>query len=145
MLNPSVLIFLMLRALYRMICKNVKSFFGENNLNVTNVKLFSKLFFDNLGVFLMVFWFCSLTYRKIVNFWWFVTFYYLKKAHKSHFEPIYLVILVWFTYHLVGGAQHQKNKKLWIRHKSVYLMKLQDITLRGNKLCKFTETLTNFC
>ena len=36
--------FLMLRALYRMICKNVKSFFGENSLNVTNVKLFSKFF-----------------------------------------------------------------------------------------------------
>ena len=33
---------LMLRALYRMICKNVKSFFGENRLNVTNVELFSK-------------------------------------------------------------------------------------------------------
>ena len=45
MSNSSVFIFLMLRALYRMICKNVKSFFGENSLNVTNVKLFSKIFF----------------------------------------------------------------------------------------------------
>ena len=36
---------------------------------------------------------------------------YLKKAPKSHFAPIYLVMLVWFTYHPVGGAQRQKNKK----------------------------------
>jgi hypothetical protein len=32
----------MLRALYRMICKNAKSFLGKNSLNVSNVKLFSK-------------------------------------------------------------------------------------------------------
>ena len=39
MLNSSVFIFLMLRALYRMICKNAKSFFGKNSLNVSNVKV----------------------------------------------------------------------------------------------------------
>ena len=33
-----------------------------------------------------------------------VTFYYLKKAPESHFEPTYFVLLVWFTYHPVGGA-----------------------------------------
>ena len=60
MSNSSVFIFLMLRALYRMICKNVKSFFGENSLNVTNVKLFSKTLFGNLGVFLMVCYFSLL-------------------------------------------------------------------------------------
>ena len=54
-------IFLMLRALYRMISKNVKSFFGENSLNVTNVKQFSKFFFGDLGVFLMSFRFRPLT------------------------------------------------------------------------------------
>jgi len=53
--SSSVFIFLIFRALYRMICKNVKSFFDENSLNVTNVKLFSKTLFGNLGVFLMVF------------------------------------------------------------------------------------------
>ena len=42
MSNSSVFIFLMLRALYRMICKDVKSFFDENSLNVTNVKLFRR-------------------------------------------------------------------------------------------------------
>ena len=42
LLNSSVFIFLMFRALYRMICKNAKSFFGKNTLNVSNVKLFSK-------------------------------------------------------------------------------------------------------
>ena len=61
MSNSSVFIFLMLRALYRMICKNVKSFFGENSLNVTNVKLFSNFFFGDLGVLLIVFWFRPLT------------------------------------------------------------------------------------
>ena len=40
--NSSVVVFFMLRSLYRMICKNVISFFGENSLNVTNVKLFSR-------------------------------------------------------------------------------------------------------
>ena len=42
--NSSVFIFLMSRALYRMICKSSKSFFGKNSLNVSNVKLFSKKF-----------------------------------------------------------------------------------------------------
>ena len=40
MLNSSVFIFLMLRALYRMICKNAKLFLGKNSINVSNVKLF---------------------------------------------------------------------------------------------------------
>ena len=39
MLNSSVYIFLIFRALYRMICKNANSFFGENILNVSNVKV----------------------------------------------------------------------------------------------------------
>ena len=43
--------FLMLRALYRMICKNAKSFFGKNSLNVSNVKLFSKIFFQHFWFF----------------------------------------------------------------------------------------------
>jgi hypothetical protein len=46
MLNSSVFIFLMLRALYRMICKNAKSFLGKNSIHVSNVKLFSKMFFQ---------------------------------------------------------------------------------------------------
>ena len=37
--NSSVFIFLMLRTLYRVICKNANSFFGENILNVSNVKV----------------------------------------------------------------------------------------------------------
>ena len=51
MLNSSVFIFLMLRALYRMICKNTKSFFGKNSLNVSNVKLFSKIYFQHFWLF----------------------------------------------------------------------------------------------
>ena len=51
MLNSSVLIFLMLCALYRMICKNAKWFFGKNSLNVSNVKLFSKSFFQYFWLF----------------------------------------------------------------------------------------------
>jgi hypothetical protein len=41
--------------------------------------------------------------------WYFLL---LKKASKSHFDPIYFALLVWFTYHPVEGVQHQKNKKL---------------------------------
>jgi len=50
--NSSVFIFLMLRALYRIICKSAKSFLGKNSLNVSNVKLFSK----NVFGFFMPFW-----------------------------------------------------------------------------------------
>jgi hypothetical protein len=34
-----------------MICKNAKSFLGKNSLNVSNVKLFSKLFFQHFWLF----------------------------------------------------------------------------------------------
>ena len=52
--NSPVFIFLMLCALYRMICKNTKSFFGKNSLNVSNVKLFS-IFFSTVLAFLCLF------------------------------------------------------------------------------------------
>ena len=42
----------MLRALYRMICKNAKSFLGKNSLNVSNAKLFSNFFFNVFGFFI---------------------------------------------------------------------------------------------
>ena len=61
MLNSSVFIFLMLRALYRKICKNVKSFLGEHSLNVTNVKLFSNFFFNVFGFFMPFSWERQLT------------------------------------------------------------------------------------
>ena len=38
-----------------MICKNPKLFFGENSLNVSNVKLLSFFFFDVFRVFSMFF------------------------------------------------------------------------------------------
>ena len=49
--NSSVFIFLMLRALYRMICKNSKSFFCKNSLNVQNVKPLSNFFFQHFWLF----------------------------------------------------------------------------------------------
>ena len=54
--NSSVFIFLMLPALYRMICKNSKSFLCKNNLNVQNVKLFSNFFFNIFGFFMPFWW-----------------------------------------------------------------------------------------
>ena len=51
-------------------------------------------------------------------------FLLLEKGPKSHFEPIYFVLLVLFTYHPVEGAQHQKNKNWSIRHKWSYLMNM---------------------
>ena len=51
MLNSSVFIFLMWHALYRMMCKNEKLFFGKNSLNVSNVKLISKFSFQHLWLF----------------------------------------------------------------------------------------------
>jgi hypothetical protein len=52
MLNSPVFIFLMLRTFYRMICKNAKSFFARNSLNVSNVKLFSNIFFQHFWLFM---------------------------------------------------------------------------------------------
>ena len=49
--KSSVYIFLMLRALYRMICKNAKSFLGKNSLNVSNVQLFSNYIFQHFWLF----------------------------------------------------------------------------------------------
>ena len=49
--NSSVFIFLMLRALYRMICKNSKSYFCKNSLNVQNVKPLSNFFFQHFWLF----------------------------------------------------------------------------------------------
>ena len=34
----------------------------------------------------------------------------LEKGPKSHFEPIYFALLVFFTYHPVEGVQHPKMK-----------------------------------
>jgi hypothetical protein len=39
---------------------------------------------------------------------WYISL--LEKGPKSHFEPIYFALLVFFTYHPVEGAQHQKNE-----------------------------------
>ena len=49
--TSSVFIFLMLRALYRITCKNSKKKFGKNSLNVQNVKLLSKFFFQHFWLF----------------------------------------------------------------------------------------------
>ena len=40
-----------------------------------------------------------------------IHFLLLEKDTKSHFEPIYFALLVWFTYHPVESAQHQKKIK----------------------------------
>ena len=56
MLNSSVFIFLMLRALYRMICKSSKKNFAKKSLNVTNVKLLSNFFFNVFGFFMPFWW-----------------------------------------------------------------------------------------
>ena len=49
--NSSVFIFLMLHALYRMICKISRKKFAKKSLNVTNVKLLSNFFFNVFGFF----------------------------------------------------------------------------------------------
>jgi hypothetical protein len=52
--NSSVFIFLMLRALYRMICKSSKKYFSKKSLNVPNVKLLS-ISFSSFWAFLCLF------------------------------------------------------------------------------------------
>ena len=55
--------------------------------------------------------------------WYFLS---LKKAPKSHFEPIYFALSVRFTYHPVEVGQHQKNKNWWFRHKCASFMNTYD-------------------
>ena len=152
--NLSVFIFLMLPALYRMICKNSKSLLCKNSLNVPNVKPFSNFFFNIFGFFMSFWWEWQLAFYILGDFPGIKSlsglndlndlnnlnglndlyslissknlYFKVKKAPKSHFEPIYFALLVWFTYHPVEAAQHQKNKNWWIRHKWGYLMNTQD-------------------
>ena len=56
MFKSSVFIFLMMRALYRMVCKNWKTFFAKKSLNVPNVKLLSKFYFNIFGFFMPFWW-----------------------------------------------------------------------------------------
>ena len=57
--NSSVFIFLMFRTLYRMICKNAKSFFGRNSLILWNVKQFSNFWSqDPYNWFLYLMFWC---------------------------------------------------------------------------------------
>ena len=54
--NSSDFIFLLLHALYRMICKSSKKNFAKKSLNVTNVKLLSNFFFNLFGFFMHFWW-----------------------------------------------------------------------------------------
>ena len=54
--NSSVFIFLMLRALCRMIHENEEYFFLKNSLNVPNVKLFLIFFFNVVTFFMHFCW-----------------------------------------------------------------------------------------
>jgi hypothetical protein len=54
--SSSFFTFLMLRALYRILCENAKSFLCKNSLNVSNEKLFSKTFFNVFGFFMPFWW-----------------------------------------------------------------------------------------
>ena len=62
MLNSSVFIFLVLRALYRMIYKNAKSFLGKNSLNFECIKckVMLKKNFNVFGVFMVRMTACTL-------------------------------------------------------------------------------------
>ena len=148
-----------------MICKSSKKKFAKKSINVTNVKLLSKFFFDVFGFFMHFWWKWQLAlyilsyfpgiknlngpndlnslnnlidlndlnslissknlYFK-VKMYILVVYYFLllEKAPKSHFEPIYFTLLVWFTYHPVEAAKHQKNKNRWFRHKCPSLMNM---------------------
>jgi hypothetical protein len=145
MLNSSVFIFFMFRALYRMICKSSKKNFGKKILNVPNVKLLSKFFFNNFGFFKPFWWEWQLALYILSDFpgiknlsglndlnsfnnlsglndlYSLISSKHLYSKVKSYWT-IYCALLVWFTYHHVKGAQHKKNKNWWISHKWAYLM-----------------------
>ena len=60
--------------------------------------------------------------KKNIYFWWFVTFYYLKKAPKSQNNSKFIKEQEVLSNWTIEGAQHQKNKNWWIQHKSAFLM-----------------------
>ena len=149
--NSSVFIFLMLRALYRMIYENEKSFFGKNSLNVPNVKLFSFFFpmflaflciFAEKDTFYFTYWVISLASGTSVasmtstasfhqtNYW---AWCFHQHWHQNNLywslnvgwiikNPLFYWFLAPFLLEAVEGVQHQKNKNWWIRHKWAYLM-----------------------
>ena len=156
--NLSIFIFLMLSALYRMICKNSNSFFSKNSLNVPNVNLFS-IFFSTFLAFLCIFaendtlhftyWVISLasgtsaasmtstasttsvaSMTSTASFhqktYWAWCFH--QPWHQNDLSwslnvgwilknPLFYWFLPPCLLEAVEGAQHQKNKNWWIRHK----------------------------
>ena len=60
--------------------------------------------------------------KKNMYFWWFVIFYFLKKAPKSQNNSKFIKEQDILTNWTIDGAQHQKIKNWWIWHKSAFLM-----------------------
>ena len=60
--------------------------------------------------------------KKNIYFWWFVTFYYLKKAPKSQSNSKFIKKQEMLSNWNLEGAQHKKNEKWRIQHKSAFLM-----------------------
>ena len=54
------------------------------------------------------------------------TFYYVKEAPKSQKKSKNIKEQELLTNWTLEGAQHQKNKKWWIRHKCPYLINMQN-------------------
>ena len=77
----------------------MKSFSGENSLNVTTVKLCSKKKFRRFRGNIDAFLISSYNLKEKCKFWWFVTFYYYlsaKKAGNSKFFWAKLLLLKCF-------------------------------------------------
>ena len=64
--------------------------------------------------------------KKNIYFWWFVTFYCLKKTPKSQNNSKFIKEQEVLSNWTIEGAQHQKNEKIWIWHKSAFLTNPKD-------------------
>ena len=60
--------------------------------------------------------------KKNMYFWWFVIFYFLKKAPKSQNNSKFIKEQDILTNWTIDGDQHQKIKNWWIWHKNAFLM-----------------------
>ena len=93
--NSSVFIFLMLRALYRMIYQNEKSFFSKNSLSVPNVKLFSIFFFNVFGFSMPFWWECQLALYILSAFPGIKNLNGLNDLDSLNSSKYLLILMVW--------------------------------------------------
>ena len=89
-----------------------------------HLNLFSKKKFQRFRGLFDVFLISSFNLREKCTILMVDTFYYVKEAPKSQKKSKNIKEQELLTNWTLEGAQHQKNKEWWIRHKCPYLINM---------------------